>query len=458
MPTNHANRERKKRIIEGVRGQGLEQAAADPALRRDMEAEADSDDPKKLVNHDLLALADAARAARQAGPSVSLFFSNADVILVPGFLASQLEDDAGGNGLIWIDPKLLLDAHKLLALELAAGADIDATPGVAIRPDGAIPIIYAGLRVALELSRYHVQEFAFDWRKHVDVSANALADVIRDRANNSPRPLHLIAHSQGSLVARRALQLLGPDLGRRLVDNLVLLGPATAGSFSAAFGIAGTHELLDTVQRYGIVPPDGFDRALQSMSGLYQLLPWRTEPVDGTAPDKAIEWVRANFPPPQPPENALVGFRGPATWKSGVDADRLSKLAGWGATIDASYLNDRTTIVLGDQPTAGGAMYDADRKLVPDPAFATIGDGTVPESLARIAGVTRMYKATGAEHMMLPATWAVIVAIHEVLAGQAPTIEPVAATALDAAPAGPSSPRRLGKPPSPQELFGAPSS
>ncbi len=450
MSPNHADRERKKRILEGVRGQGLEQAAADPLLRRDMEAEADSDDPKKLVNHDLLAVADAARQARRAGPSLSLFFSTADVILLPGLLGSQLEDASGGNGLIWIDPKLVFDTGKLLALALAPGSDDDATSGVAIRPNGAVPIIYAGLRAALEVSRYHVQEIGFDWRKHVDVSANAVADVIRDRANNRPRPLHLIAHSQGSLVARRALQLLGPDLGRRLVDNLVLLGPATAGSFSAAFGIAGTHEFLDTVQRYGIVPPDGFAEVLQSMSGLYQLLPWRMEPVDGAPADKAIEWVRANFPPS---ENGPVGLRDPAAWRSGVDARRLAELAGWGATIDASYLNDRTTIILGDQPTVGGAMFDAAGKLVPDPDFATVGDGTVPESMARIVGVTRVFKATGAEHMMLPATWAVIVAVRDVLAGRTPAIEPAMAAALAARP---SAPPRLRKPPPPAEFFGVP--
>ena len=44
-------------------------------------------------------------------------------------------------------------------------------------------------------------------------------------------------------LARRAIQILGPELARRLVASLVLLGPTTAGTFSAAFALAGSHDL-----------------------------------------------------------------------------------------------------------------------------------------------------------------------------------------------------------------------
>ena len=67
-----------------------------------------------------------------------------------------------------------------------------------------------------------------------------MAGLIRDRANRRFRPLHIIAHSQGTMVARRAVQQVGEDLARQLVNNLVLLGPATAGTFAAAFAIAGS--------------------------------------------------------------------------------------------------------------------------------------------------------------------------------------------------------------------------
>jgi pimeloyl-ACP methyl ester carboxylesterase len=263
MPTpDPAVAARRQRIIAGLQGRGLDQAIADPALWNDLEAEARSDDPHKLVTPDLLLVARQARMVRLREPNLGLFFNTDDVILIPGFLGSQLVDAGGGNGLIWIDPTLVFAGGQLLALGLGAyqpGAkDTDAAPNVTIRPQGAVPVLYDGLRLDLEVRRYGVQVFGFDWRKSAQESAEDLAALIRDRAGRRFRPLHLIAHSQGSLVARRALQLVGPDLARRLVNNLVLLSPATAGTFAAAFALAGNPGLLETLRRFFIQVPEGF--------------------------------------------------------------------------------------------------------------------------------------------------------------------------------------------------------
>jgi hypothetical protein len=196
---------RKQRILAGFRGRTLLQAIADPALRQDMEEEARSTTLDRLVTPDLVAVANAASRARQVSPRLSLFAPVADVIVLPGLLASQLTDTSGGNGLIWINPTLIFNSNPLLALGLKPNnIDQDSTPGVSIQPDGAIPVVYAGLRAVLEFNRFHVVEFGFDWRKNFDESAAQLADVIRDRANQPSRPLHLVAHSQAhSSPARR---------------------------------------------------------------------------------------------------------------------------------------------------------------------------------------------------------------------------------------------------------------
>src|SRR5260370_23211417 len=152
---------------------------------------------------------------------------------------------------------------------------MDATAGVHVQPTGALPIIYDLLRADLEVRRYHVEVFPFDWRKNIEVEANRLAAKIRNRLEQKPRPLHVIAHSQGSLVARRAIQLLGADDARRLINSLVLLGPASFGTFSAAFALAGSHETIETIQRLGVHLPEDFKDTLQSFTGLYQLLPWK---------------------------------------------------------------------------------------------------------------------------------------------------------------------------------------
>src|SRR5580693_4703022 len=94
----------RRRIITGLAGRGLEQAFADEALWKDMEA--DSSDPNPLVTTDLLEVAKEARRIQGGSPPLGLFFSTDDVILVPGFLGSELVDTSGKDGLIWIDPKL----------------------------------------------------------------------------------------------------------------------------------------------------------------------------------------------------------------------------------------------------------------------------------------------------------------------------------------------------------------
>lgn len=415
MPTTAADRERKRRILRALNERSLLQAAADTKVRTDLEAEANSDAPKKLVTRDMLDIADARRQAPEQNGLA--FFSSADVIIVPGFMGSELADETpNGKGLIWLDPGFVLDGTgELLDLRLGAG---DADPdGVRVRPRGAVPLVYGGLKYALEFSGYDVRIFGFDWRKHIDASAAPLAELIRARTAARPRPLHLIAHSQGSLVARRALQMLGPEVARRVVNSLVLLGPATAGTFSAAFALAGSHDLLDTAARWGLAPPDDFAAVLQSMTGLYQLLPWRTAAVNGTATDKSLEWVAAT-------QNA---FKTAAFWKPlKFDADaerRLTDYYGWGNSIDSGFMNDRTTVILGDAPTVGGVKLDGTR-LIPDDDFKTTGDGTVPDAFARVPGVTRVFKAAGAEHMMLPATWAVVMAVRAVLGDRQPRLEP----------------------------------
>src|SRR5690606_28864733 len=118
----------------------------------------------------------------------------------------------------------------------------------------------------------------FDWRKNMEESARSLAEILRARlGRRDDRPLHLIAHSQGSLVARRALQILGARTARQLVRHLVLLGPASYGTFSAAFALAGNHEMLELFQRFYVAIPDNFTTTLQTFTGLYQLLPWKQE-------------------------------------------------------------------------------------------------------------------------------------------------------------------------------------
>jgi hypothetical protein len=416
---------RRLRIIDLLRGRSLDEALDIPEARALLEAEADDAETSPEARRDALItrpaldrLEELRRQRHQAGPSFELFFSTDDVIIVPGFMGSELRD-AGGHGLIWIDPTLPLHPGELDFLRLSPfdpnGPESDFGAGVNIQPNGAIPLIYELLRWQLEFRRYSVFIFGFDWRKNIDESAALLADQVRSRAAKAFRPLHVVAHSQGTLVTRKALQLLGSDLARRLVNNLVLLGPAGFGTFAAAFAIAGSADLLDTMARFHVTPP-GKD-TLQSLTGLYQLLPWNAE---------VLPWLNDH------------DLGDPAFWQGGVDKDRLAALyRTWGQALDTTFFNDRTTIILGGNgggdTTVGSVKFEASGKLVADEMV--VGDGTIPEACARLPGV-RTYKADSAEHMKLPATPAVVGAVTDVLAGRRPSLAPQPAFAAAAGPHG----------------------
>ena len=68
----------------------------------------DSKSKPPLFPEDALEAFDEARelrAEKRANPTPGFFVSNKSVLIVPGFMGSQLRDDRpGGNELIWIDP------------------------------------------------------------------------------------------------------------------------------------------------------------------------------------------------------------------------------------------------------------------------------------------------------------------------------------------------------------------
>lgn len=395
MPTPLAPADRRAALFAAG---SLDAALDQPAL-----LDAEAADPNGLLTPDQLALLRQLRAERRRADRLGIFGQNGDVLIVPGFMGSSLRDTApGGKGLIWIDPLLFIGqgGSQLAALRLAPLADTpddDATAGVDISAPGSIPVIYDLLNSVLWANGYNVTVAPFDWRKDLERSATLLADRIRGRLGRPSRPLHVIAHSQGSLVARRAIQLLGPEQARRLVNSLVLLGPASFGTFSAAFAVAGSHESIGMLSSLGVKMPLDIQGVLASFTGLYQLLPWKA----GT--------VHESFDPKQ--------LGGEGFWKVPVDTPRLKKKFRWGESLDTDFFADRTAVILGDLPTCGGVAFDANDQLKPVEAQTVWGDGTVPDLCAVLPGV-KAFRARGGEHMKLPLDRTVIGAVLSLLKGK----------------------------------------
>jgi pimeloyl-ACP methyl ester carboxylesterase len=436
---------RRQVLLKDLQGRRLEDAYLRPDLRALMEEEADAtppDDPDPLITREMLQTLDQLVKARRErdlaltdrrSPSAtrdlaqSRLLSSATAVIVPGFLASQLSDkstDPPGSGLIWINPLATFFADRLSSLRLAVplggdGGEHDADPRVRIMPDGPLPIVYDLLRASLETSlfasRYWTHVFAFDWRRNLEDAAAGLALFLRSLRSQAPTwNIHVIAHSQGALVARRALQNLhqGDRKTFDKVGSLVLLGPANFGSMSAVRGLGNEVTEVDFVRKFSVEPGPGFNSVLSTFSGLYQLIPSR--------PD-LVPWLNSN------------AVSDPSWWGTfPVDASRLNQFVGWAEGIDSSSFDDRTAVILGGDDvhsptgsTVGGVKIDGPGSMAVDPAFGMLGDGTVPHSCAILPGV-KTYQVVGAEHSTLPTYSRVISAVQAVLQGRTPSLPAVA--------------------------------
>jgi hypothetical protein len=407
-----ANLERRQRILETLRKTPLEDALARDDFRQDLEAEAKAtrpDDPDALITPDVLEdYLTHAPVWRHRKAAALLATRGARVIVVPGFLGSALRDTSGPYGLIWVDPTLIVNGQELNALKLASlngAVEQDALPNVQIQPSGCVPLAYDLIGWFLWMNGYSVSYAPYDWRKDLDESARDLERMIRDQYAQTASRVRLIAHSQGSLVARRALQRLGVNDASQMVQMLILLGPATFGTFTAAMALSGGHEQIEQFRRYAINAPKQIEQIFQSMTGLYQLLPWK----QGLLP-------------------SLPDFQNPKFWRTNIDEARLDRFLGWGKQVDARFFNDRTRIILGDADTITSVKFDNGRMIAD--ATSKDGDGTVPDAFAKIEGVLT-YKAPRATHALLAANVVVCRAVVSLLSGTNPNVvQPTAIAAM----------------------------
>ncbi|NCC94723.1 MAG: hypothetical protein EOM10_15880, partial [Opitutae bacterium] len=116
-------------------------------------------------------------------------------LMLPGIMGSHLR---AGRNRIWFDPIDLCAGHME---DLRIDADN-------ISPDGWVDHNYE--KLARYLAQTHeVRPFAYDWRQSIAQTADTfwkmqLKEAMKD-AGKRGRPLHIVAHSMGGLVARLAL-------------------------------------------------------------------------------------------------------------------------------------------------------------------------------------------------------------------------------------------------------------
>lgn len=380
---------RRMMLFDKLHAQGIEDAYQNPQVQAALEVEASkTDEACALITPHILEqlrvlIAEKARIkaiceGKQRVGSISLQRKNV-VLIIPGFMASSLSDVApNGSGLLWIS--LYLMTHSMLgALELGAydGTEHDLDPRVYLSPTGPLPILYDLLRLTLEIEGYTVEFLGVDWRKDMDLTAAQCATRLRILSAQQC-VVHLVAHSQGALIARKAIQILGATDACDVVKNMILVGPANYGTFSAALALGSGHMFLRWAHLLLVEPLRGFQRVLSSMTALYQLLPW-----DATR----LSW-------------SDVRCLGSASfWQTELDSVRLRKFFGWGSSISTDFFNDRTVVILSDdggRSTVGGVEFRSS-VLHNIAAFGLPGDGTVPHACSVLPGVST-YVVPGSEH------------------------------------------------------------
>jgi len=227
----------------------LQQLLAEGRQRRELRALFGDRDFQQLA-------ALARRVQRRRAPP------GARVYLVPGIMGSQLvraRPAPWPADLLWIDPLDIING-RLDELTLPRHDDL--------KPFGALPYSYLGLKLRLQAAGFDVCLYDFDWRQNLQTVAAELAARLRAETN---RPVSLVAHSMGGLVARAALALPGLEH----VQRLIALGTPFTGSFAVVQALRGSYPV---VRRLAALDQHHDAETLarevfSSFPSLYQMLP-----------------------------------------------------------------------------------------------------------------------------------------------------------------------------------------
>jgi len=168
--------------------------------------------------------------------------------------------------------------------------------GRALRAVGVLLFSYARLKLQLRIDGRDAHFHFYDWRLGLDEVGAQLASRIAAEG----RPVTIIAHSMGGLVARMAARML-PN---RLVRKLIMLGTPNEGSFAAVQALRGTYPfvrkmaLLDRRHSADQLA----ERVFGSFPGLYHMLP--------RAALEGHRFVRCPFVAARPPAPNGRSWRG----------------------------------------------------------------------------------------------------------------------------------------------------
>lgn len=307
-------------------------------------------------------------AARPATAARQTAAGKPRVLILPGIMGSKLGSPAGAHGrsrVVWIDPSTI-GSGILTELALPRGRRLE--------PIGVMLFGYAKLALQLRIAGFDAGFHAYDWRLGLDELGAGLAERILCES----RPVTLIGHSMGGLVARMAVA----RLPKRAVRKLVMVGTPNFGAFAPVQALRGTYPFVRKVAMFDAEHSAEYlaETVFHTFVGLYHLLPTRRG-RDGLDLTRPASWPTEG---PKPNPVLLAQIAGVRAGLAQPDA-RMAQIIG---------VNRQTIIAVRRCDT--GFRYD----------LGLHGDGTVPVALARLPTVPTYYAAES--HAHLPSNDAVV--------------------------------------------------
>jgi pimeloyl-ACP methyl ester carboxylesterase/O-acetyl-ADP-ribose deacetylase (regulator of RNase III) len=340
---------------------------------------------------ELQRLVDHARFVRERSQALG------NVVFLHGIMGSNLStvEQDGDEDLVWVNV-LRLAGGQLERLKLAPDGRHEADKTASVRATALDKRTYARAILWLR-ARWNVHPFAYDWRRDMDESADALARFIREQFKGEP--VHLVAHSMGGLVCRNfirrhkdAWQAMQDREGHR-GGRLVMLGTPNFGSFAIPQALTGVEKM---VKWLAAIDLDHNLRELleilDSFVGSYQLLPAPMKiPPALQALYRRESW--GAFPISEAHLRRAFQFHLDLDNDGAIDSERMTYIAGC----------NQETLTGMNIVSPGEFEY----------LVSLAGDGRVPHDLGLLKGVPTYYVEEG--HGDLPRNEKVLAAIDELL-------------------------------------------
>lgn len=195
-------------------------------------------------------------------------------LMLPGVMGSHL---AIGSDRIWFDPISMI-AGEMSRLKVDAQGVV---------PDGWQDMSYEAFARHLSIT-HELRPFAYDWRLSLSAAAarfGAELDKAMEDARQRGKPVHIVAHSMGGLVARLAMKERWAALKAIPGSRLIQFGTPNNGSHSIAAVLTGRDAFVQKIERYFDWRHDmrEFLEIVCVFPGVLELLPWPVK--DGKAGD-----------------------------------------------------------------------------------------------------------------------------------------------------------------------------